>query len=559
MTNMIEGSARFLLFGAKLDSRIDLQNVLMHKGSNFVRSFMGMPPNRGPGFTDLLMAWGKRIAAELLGISDQKRLPDGMPVKLYQTIDATVRNRGGTDPMGNPFYWANAKQTTSNPFFWSIVIDYQPTADPGKIANFELAIEDQLSRAGYDYNVRILSKPMRVEIDKPDPFVVTLRELWDDAKELPINERKAICGLKYRRGAISTAVYSAVGEDFSGFIVGSPGSGKTQLASDIVLTLALSNAPSVLTFVIIDPKAIDFRPYNVLPHLALPVVTEPTRAVEVIQALVDEMDRRTACAARGDNSFLAHNIFLYVDELADLLNSLPTAQSDQVAKNFQRLTQKGRGYGYLIIGATQRVHEVPAPVHSKLNCRFVGRTRNANDSSAASGVAGTTTHKLPGKGSFECYADDTNGGMRIQAAMVAASDKKGYEAALAPFFADIIERWQGDPGPGWRLPDWSPETPTPEGEPAQWRYADVDEAERALGGERAFINTTKQAAPVDIDPELLTELQLEYQEDPEGFNGSTVRRMYTILTGKQMDGNKAKRIRDQFLDLVAKENAAKTG
>jgi len=522
MTNMIETSARFLLFGTKLDSRIDAQTVLMHKGSNLVRSFMGMPPNRGPGWTDLLMAWGKRIMAGLLGATDQQKIPADMPLRLFQTVDTALRNRGGVDSATQaPYFWANAKQTVSTPFFWSVAIDYQPTAAPDKIYSFELALEDQLARAGYDFNVRILAKPMRLEIDKPMPPKVLLADLWNEAKDLTINQRQALVGKKYKNGQVISAIYTATGEDFSAFIVGSPGAGKSILAIDIVLTMALTNAPSYLTMIIIDPKAIDFTPFSVLPHLALPVVTEPSYAVEVVQALCDEMDRRTACAARGDTSFLESNIMLYVDEMADLLNSLPTAQADQLAKNFQRLTQKGRGVGYVVIAATQRVHEVPAPVHSKLNCRFVGRTRNALDSTAASGVAGSTTHKLPGKGAFEVFADNTNGGLRIQSALSAESNKPGYKEALQPFFNDIIERWQDDSGPGWIMP-----------------------------GQRL----SEDQMNYEFDPALLDALRKAYLENPEKFNNRLLRKVFNDVTGSQIGGKRSAVLFQSFLKLSATFN-----
>ena len=535
---MIINSARFLLFGPKVDADLSLQSIVVRKAVNLGRQAMGMPPNKGPGFKEWLIQQGKLLIARFFGYDDNPKLPDDMPVKLWQTVDSVLRQRGGTDKATDtPFYWCDAKDCTSTPFFWSLVVSYNPHSDPGKVNSFELALEDQLSRAGYDYNVRIQSKPMRIEVDKPKPPTVTLKQLWPVVAEGKTNERRATLGTAYKNGTTGTLTITMVGEDFSAFVAGSPGSGKTQLCMAMLLSMAYSNAPDSLAMVIIDPKAIDFRPFNALPHLALPVITEPSYAAEVVQSLCDEMDKRTRQAAKGDTSFLANSILLYVDELADLLNSLPGEQASALATNLQRLAQKGRGVGFVVVGCTQRVYDIPASCHSKLNMRLVGKMRTANDSVSASGIPGTTTNKLPGRGSFELWTSDLQG-VRIQAPFVADSSKPGYEKALQPFFADITQRWQ-DSRPGWSVGQQEAPTVAP----------------AAPLGDEADERPVSTPA-IEIDPALLTQLQEEYADDPEGFTGRTVRRCYTQVYGKQMDGNKAKRIFEQFIQTVAINNDA---
>lgn len=525
--SVIINSARFILFGPKVDADLSLPSIVKRKAINLARQTMGMPPNNGPGFREWLANQVKLALARFFGYSTTPRLPDDMPIKLWQTVDSVLRQRGGTDKATDtPFYWCNPTDCTSTPFFWSLVISYNPHSDPGKVNSFELALEDQLARAGFDYNVRIQSKPMRIEIDKPKPPTVTLAQLWPVVATAKINERRATLGMAYKSGATGTLVISMNGEDFSAFVAGSPGSGKTQLCMSMLLSLAYSNAPDSLSMVIVDPKAIDFRPFNALPHLALPVVTEPTAAAQVIQWLCDEMDARTRQAARGDNGFLSNSILLYVDELADLLNSLPSGEADSVAVNLQRLAQKGRGVGFVVIGCTQRVHDIPASCHSKLNMRLVGKTRNANDSTAASGIAGTTTNKLPGRGSFELWTSDLQG-VRIQAPFVADSTKPGYEAKLRPFFRDITERWQ-DKRPGWQ-PSHPVAPQTPAGnegdeQPVEMLQIDVKLWERMR--------------------EAMTEGKL---------TANAVRRLHTEVLGKGISGSKARAIYDAFMSIQQQE------
>ena len=547
--SLITNSARFLLFGPKLDARITLRAVATRKALNMARGAFGMPPLNGPGFLDWLIHQAKLLWALLTGRHpDALPLPADLPVALFHTVNETLKNRGGLADknLGLPNFWISPKGATSTPFFWSLVVDYASAADPGKLASFEMAIEDGITRAGYDYNIRIQRRPLRLEIDKPTPPTITLAELWPTVATYPQNARWAVLGLAYMAGESTTLSMSFEGEDFAGFIAGRPGSGKTQLSMAILLSLAMTNGPDSLTMIIIDPKAIDFRPFNALPHLALPVVNEPTQAAEVIQWLCDEMDRRTAQAARGDNSFFKHSLLLYVDELADLYLSLPSDQAEQFVKNFQRLGQKGRGVGFIIIGATQRVFDIPDALHGKLNARFAGKARNAGDSVAISGVPGTTTNRLPGRGSFELYCSDQTG-LRLQAPFVAASDKPGYEAKLKPFFTDIRARW-GDSTPGWMPPgrqtdQADPQPPTQDAAPTSDQPTAPPTVDQA---------TEQAAAPAPtIDPALLAELREEYQTDPDAFSVRTVRRVWALLYKREVNHSRAKPIFDTFMEMRA--------
>lgn len=538
--SIITNSARFLLFGPRQPEQITFRAIVTRKATNVVRGFFGMPPSKGPGFTDWLLHQVKMAWARLTGryYPQSLSLPEDLPQRLFTTVNDTLKNRGGLadKDLSLPNFWIDPKSVMSTPFFWSLQIEYAPAADPAKVAGYEMALEDQLTKAGYDLNVRIQKRPLRLEIDKPKPPTITLAEVWPHVAELATNERLCVVGLAFLNGNTATLNMSMVGEDFSAFIAGSPGSGKTQLSMAILLSMAMTNSPASLTMILIDPKAVDFRPFNRLPHLAGSVINEPVRAAEVVQMLCDEMDRRTACAAKGDNSFFAHSILLYIDELADLAMSLPDNQSATLTANIQRLGQKGRGVGFVIIGATQRVFDIPASMHSKLNARFVGKMRTAGDSVAASGIPGTTTNKLPGRGSFELYCSDQQG-LRIQAPFVAASDKDGYIAALAPFFDDICIRWQ-DSRPGWLPPS---------------RHAEPVVTEEPATGE---IEVEPQPT---LDPALVQALKEEYQDDPDAFCLSTVRRVYSYLNGgKRMKTTKEKAVYEGFLSMMT-ENLLENG
>ena len=322
------------------------------------------------------------------------------------------------------------------------------------------------------------------------------------------------------------------GEDFSAFLAGRPGSGKTQQGMAILLSMAYANSPSRLTMVIIDPKAVDFRPFAGLPHLALPVVTEPEVAANVLQSLANEMDSRTQRAARGNVEFLSHTILVYVDEMADLLASLEGEARASVATNIQRLTQKGRGVGFIVIGATQRVYDIPKSVHGKMSIRCIGRMLDANDSAAATGIPGTTTNKLPGRGSFELYSSDQTG-LRLQGPFVANADQPDYDRQISNFLTDITARWAN------QRPYWHPGDPSL-GEP-------VEPADP----------TPPLAELVEAkDQELWAALGAEYAANPSAFSVRTVRRLAIKIFGKEPNHNRAKEVFDRFLTEYAQNYAA---
>lgn len=534
-------ASRLAIFGVDMSKKKPtLGSVAGTWAANRGRRLIGLPDQTGHTAGDWLKHQLSAAWAALFNHSTGPQLPADLPGRLYAAIDETLRNRGGMADKENaiPNFWADATGTISTPFFWSILVNYAPTADPGKVASFELALEDAITRAGYDLNVRIQYRPLRIEIDKPTPPTVTLAELWPQVTALQTNARLAVLGMASTAGRTSTMFISLEGEDFSAFVAGSPGSGKTQLCESILLSLAMTNSPQSLAMVIVDPKAIDFRPFNVLPHLAIPVINEPSQACEVIQWLCDEMDKRTRQAARGDTSFLAHSILLYVDELSDLIASLPDAQASDLIKNIQRLGQKGRGVGFVVIGATQRVYDIDAKAHSKLNVRLVGKMRTAGDSVAASGIPGTATNKLPGRGSFELYSSDQTG-TRIQAPFVAASDKPGYEKALAPFFASIVDRWKGNK-PGWAAP-----TAGPAVEPDQQTHQATSRPTEAHSKPaKATLEPLKDQAFIDA-------MIAAYAMLGDKFSTRTVRDIHKRLYGTEPRNDKAERLKAEFITMHA--------
>jgi S-DNA-T family DNA segregation ATPase FtsK/SpoIIIE len=202
-------------------------------------------------------------------------------------------------------------------------------------------------------------------------------------------------------------------------IAGTTGSGKTALARTMVVSLALHNRPSDLQLVLIDPKRRGFQALEGLPHLLVPVLGEVGAAVDTLERLVREMERRDQ---QGRDS---PRVAVVVDELADLL--MQGGRPAEAA--LTRLTQRGREAGIHIVGCTQKptAAVIGSLVKSNFPIRLVGSVSSPEDAKVAAGLAGTGAERLLGRGDFVLVAKGQT--TRFQAAYVAQ-----------PELREIVER-----------------------------------------------------------------------------------------------------------------------
>jgi S-DNA-T family DNA segregation ATPase FtsK/SpoIIIE len=150
-------------------------------------------------------------------------------------------------------------------------------------------------------------------------------------------------------------------------IAGATGSGKSVCINTLIMSLLMKRTPAELRFIMIDPKMLELTPYNGIPHLRMPVVTDPKKAAQALRYCVKEMERRyQTLAKQGARNIEAYNrlglnpaehedpklpyLVVVVDELADLMALLPT----EIEEPIGRLAQMARAVGIHLILATQR-------------------------------------------------------------------------------------------------------------------------------------------------------------------------------------------------------------
>ena len=210
-------------------------------------------------------------------------------------------------------------------------------------------------------------------------------------------------------------------------IAGTTGSGKTVCINSLLLSLLYKSAPTDLKFVMIDPKMVELMPFNGLPHLLCPVVTEAKKAAAALNWVVNEMEERYRLLARaGTRNIESYNekeeklpyIVVVVDEFADLMVVMP----DQIETAVQRLAQLARAVGIHLILATQRpsVNVITGVIKANLPARLSFKVASKVDSRTVLDMNGAD--KLLGKGDMLFLNPGAEKPTRIQGALV--SDKE---------------------------------------------------------------------------------------------------------------------------------------
>lgn len=168
-------------------------------------------------------------------------------------------------------------------------------------------------------------------------------------------------------------------------IAGATGSGKSVLVNGIIYT-ALFRSPASVQFILIDPKRVELVQYRPCPHV-LQYASEPdTMPAALRDALALTETRFQAMQSRGLRKFEGPDVYVIIDELADLM----TTARKQVEPVIQRLCQLGRAARVHVIACTQCPISavIPTPIKVNFDSRFGLRTRSAQDSRNILGCTG---------------------------------------------------------------------------------------------------------------------------------------------------------------------------
>ncbi len=222
-----------------------------------------------------------------------------------------------------------------------------------------------------------------------------------------------------------------------GLIAGATNSGKSVCVNTIITSLILKNSPEELKLILIDPKVVELKPYEGLPHLLTKVITDPKKATAVLSWAISEMDRRfkvfwdeAKCKnienynARVENKTVFGDkmpyIVIVIEELAELI----VQYGQEVEAKIQRLTQKARAAGIHLIVATQRptTDVVKGTIKANIPTRIGFKVATHTDSSTI--IDETGCERLLGRGDMLFKELDTV--VRLQGAYI--SDDELFSA-----------------------------------------------------------------------------------------------------------------------------------
>jgi S-DNA-T family DNA segregation ATPase FtsK/SpoIIIE len=235
-------------------------------------------------------------------------------------------------------------------------------------------------------------------------------------------------------------------------IAGSTGSGKSVCINSLIMSLLYKANPSEVKLMLIDPKVVELGVYNGIPHLLIPVVTDPKKAAGALNWAVQEMvNRYNLFASRGVRDIKGYNevlradgeegvlpqIVIIIDELADLMMVAP----DEVEDAICRLAQMARAAGMHLVIATQRpsVDVITGIIKANIPSRIAFTVSSQVDSRTILDMAGA--EKLLGKGDMLFFPVGESKPIRIQGSYV--SDKE-IESVVDFIKSNNTERYNED-------------------------------------------------------------------------------------------------------------------
>ena len=291
-----------------------------------------------------------------------------------------------------------------------------------------------------------------IEVPNKEKDAVHLREVLE-SEEFQNNKSKLTVALgKDVAGNIQLADIAKMPHVL---IAGSTGSGKSVCINTIISSIIYNAKPSEVKLVMVDPKVVELSVYNGIPHLLIPVVTDPKKAAGALAWAVQEMDDRyNKFAQKGVRDLKGYNkaiekeegvgklpqIVIIVDELADLM----MVAAKDVEEAICRLAQKARAAGMHLVIATQRpsVDVITGLIKANIPSRIAFAVSSQVDSRTILDSVGA--EKLLGKGDMLFFPSGAPKPLRVQGAFVSDEEVEKIvdfvkQNGTATYSEDILE------------------------------------------------------------------------------------------------------------------------
>ena len=270
-----------------------------------------------------------------------------------------------------------------------------------------------------------------IEVSNDSISMVTLREILESKEFKKAESKISVC---LGRGITGESIVADLKKMPHLLIAGATGSGKSVCINSIIMSLLYKAKPDEVKLILIDPKVVELSNYNGIPHLLIPVVTEPAKASAALGWAVAEMNDRynrfaeegvrdlksynEAMKSNGEEEKIMPQVVIIIDELADLIMAAQNAVEDSIC----RLAQKARAAGMHLIVATQRpsVDVITGVIKANIPSRIAFAVSSAVDSRTILDMSGA--EKLLGKGDMLYAPQDISTPLRVQGCFVSDNE-----------------------------------------------------------------------------------------------------------------------------------------
>ena len=353
-------------------------------------------------------------------------------------IDGSEEIRVNSERLEAAFRSFGVNVTISNATRGPAVTRYEAELEAGVKLNKLTSLADDIALSLGKSGVRIAAMPNKIStvgIEVPNKHISTvyLREIIETPE---FKRAKAKLTFAVGMDISGEAIVGSISKMPHMLVAGTTGSGKSVCLNSLILSILYKATPDDVRFIMIDPKMVEFKVYNNIPHLLVPVVTDVKKAAGALQWAVVEMMKRYSLfsetnardlegynqiARKKEDRDILPQIIVVIDELADLM----MMAAKEVEESICRVAQMGRAAGVHLIIATQspRADVITGLMKANIPSRIALKVSSALESRIILD-AGGNADKLVGNGDMLFAPIGTTKPLRVQGTWVSDAERE---------------------------------------------------------------------------------------------------------------------------------------